>query len=390
MTKQDYEYIVLGLGGFGSGAAYWLARRAGREVLGLEQFELGHARGGSHDHSRIIRLSYNTPEYVRLARHAYAAWATLEGEAGETLIQKTGGLDLFPPHQVSRVGDYVRSMQAAGVPFEQLTPAEVTRRWPQFHLSDDVQGLYQADAGIAAAARCTAAHQRLAREHGATLLERTPITGVRAAHGEMEVAAGPTTYRCRKLVITAGAWANQVLGQLGRQLPLTVTQEQFTYFATPHLADFTPERFPIWIWQSQPDFYGLPVYGEAAVKAAQHIGGREVTADSRTFDPDPAALQRLQDFLQKVLPTALGPILYTKTCLYTLTPDQDFIISTIPGQENCMLAIGAGHGFKFASVFGQILSELAIDGATDKNIAPFKVSRPVLAEKDPPKSFTLY
>lgn len=390
MTKRNYEYIVLGLGGFGSGAAYWLSRRAGADVLGLEQFELGHVRGGSHDHSRIIRLSYNTPEYVRLARHAYAAWGVLEAEAGESLIQKTGGLDLFPPHQASRVEAYVSSMQAAGVPFEQLNPAEVKRRWPQFRLSDEVQSLYQADAGIAAAARCTAAHQRLAREHGATLLERTPITRVRPANGEMEVVAGSTTYRCRKLIITAGAWANRVLAQLGRQLPLTVTQEQFTYFATPHLADFAPDRFPIWIWQSQPDFYGFPVYGEAAVKAAQHIGGREVTADSRSFDPDPVALQRLQDFLQEVLPTALGPILYTKTCLYTLTPDQDFIISTILEQENCMLAIGAGHGFKFASLIGQILSELAIDGATDKNITPFSANRPVLTEKDPPKTFTLY
>src|SRR5262245_47141337 len=143
MMKQDYDYIVLGLGGIGSAAAYWLARRASGDVLGLEQFEIGHVRGASQDHSRIIRLSYHTPIYVELAKHAYQAWATLERDAGESLILRTGGLDFGPRDGAIPLSDYAESMQACGVPFESLDAGEIMRRWPQFQLTDDIHGLYQ-------------------------------------------------------------------------------------------------------------------------------------------------------------------------------------------------------------------------------------------------------
>lgn len=385
--KQEYTYIILGLGGLGSGAAYWLSRRAGDEVLGIEQFELGHVRGGSQDHSRIIRLSYHTPEYVKLAQRAYQTWAELEAEAQEKLILKTGGLDFGPPNGAIPLADYIHSLQTCDVPFESLDAAEIRRRWPQFRLTGDLQGLYQADGGIAPAARCNAAHQRLARQHGARLLYNMPVTSIRAVDGEFEVVAGQTPYRCHKLIITAGAWSNQVLAHFGLQLPLTVTQEQVTYFATPHLADFAPDRFPIWIWMDEPSFYGFPVYGEAGTKIAQDVGGYEVTPETRTFEPDPLALRRVEDFLKQYLPTALGPIIYTKTCLYTLTPDRDFVIDAVPGQPNCLIAIGAGHAFKFASLIGRILSELALDGTTPSNIEPFKIDRPILTVKNPARRF---
>jgi sarcosine oxidase len=385
--KQDYEYIVLGLGGIGSGAAYWLSRRAGREVLGLEQFEIGHVRGGSQDHSRIIRLSYHTPDYVRLAKQAYQAWAALEQEADEKLIVKTGGLDIWPPVSVISPEDYINSMAACDVPFERLDAAEIMRRWPQFRLDDDNFGLYQAESGIAPAAKCNVAHQRMARANRATLIDNVPITAIRPLSGEVEVVAGGVTYRCRKLIMTAGAWSNTALAHFGLKLPLTVTQEQVTYFATPHLAEFSPELFPIWIWMDEPCFYGFPVYGEAGTKAAQDVGGTETTADTRSFEPNPANSQRVEDFLQKYIPTALGPVIYTKTCLYTMPPDRDFVIDAVPGYDNCFMAIGAGHAFKFASVIGKILSELALDGTTASSIEPFSFNRPILHMANPPRSF---
>jgi sarcosine oxidase len=385
--RLDYDYIVLGLGGIGSAAAYWLARRAGADVLGLEQFAIGHARGASHDHSRIIRLSYHTPGYVALARQAYSAWADLERDSGEGLILRTGGLDFGPRDGAIPLQDYAASMRAAGVPFETLDAAEIMRRWPHFHLDDEIHGLYQAESGIAPAARCNAAHIRMARAHGATLREHTPVTALRAAGGEVEVTAGETVYRCRKLIVAADAWTNQALAHVGVRLPLTITQEQVTYFATAHLADFAPERFPIWIWMDDPSFYGFPVYGEAGVKVGQDVGGQEVTPNTRTFEPDMAALERVEQFLRRYIPGALGPIVYTKTCLYTLTPDRDFVIDTLPGQPNILVALGAAHGFKFASLFGKTLGELAIDGATSSDIRAFKIDRPVLLEDDPPKHF---
>jgi sarcosine oxidase len=362
-VKLDYEYIVLGLGGFGSAAAYWLARREGGEVLGIEQFELGHVRGESQDHSRIIRLSYHATHYVEMAKHAYLAWHEIECDAGEQLVLRTGGLDLGARVSAIPLSTYSDSMDAAAVRYERLDAGEIMRRWPQWRLTDEVHGLFQEQAGIAMAARGNAAHIRMAREYGATLLERSPVDSIRHRDGEVEVVAGGQTYRARRLVVTAGAWSNRVLQDLEIGLPLRVTKEQVNYFAAPNPAEFAPDRFPVWIWMDGPCFYGFPVFGEPGPKVGQDAGGQEVTAETRTFDIDEPARQRVIRFLERSLPSALGPILYSKTCLYTLTPDRDFVIDTVPGRPEIAVAIGGGHGFKFASLIGRILSELAIDGS---------------------------
>jgi sarcosine oxidase len=386
-VRRDFEYIVLGLGGLGSAAAWWLSRRAGVDVLGLEQFELGHARGESQDHSRIIRLSYHTPGYVELAKRAYAAWAALAGEAGEELILQTGGLDFAPRGSAIPLEHYSRSMDAAGVGYEYLDAAEIMRRWPQFHLTPEIHGLYQEDAGIAMAARANAAHQRMARECGAMLRDRVPVVGIRAIRGEVDVAVEGRTYRCRRLIIAAGPWSNAALAHFGIELPLEVTQEQVTYFATPHRDAFRPDRFPVWIWMDDPCYYGFPVFGEPGTKAAQDAGGRPVTPDGRSFEPDPVNAARVRAFLARYLPDALGPEICTKTCLYTLTPDRDFVLDAVPGADGVFVAIGAGHAFKFASLVGRTLAELAIDGRTDVNLQPFSIDRPILKEKNPARSY---
>jgi sarcosine oxidase len=385
--KTDFEYIVLGLGGFGSAAAYWLARRAGTEVLGLEQFELGHVRGESQDHSRIIRLSYHTPGYVELAKFAYRAWEELERESGEQIVLRTGGLDVGPRQSAIPLGTYSDSMDAAGVKYERLDAEEIMRRWPQWRLRDDMHGLFQEQSGIAMAARANATHVRMAREHGATLCERSPVEAIRPNRDEIEVGTADATYRCRRLVITAGAWSNRALATVGMELPLRVTKEQVTYFASHQLDEFQPGRFPIWIWMDDPCFYGFPAFGEAGPKAGQDAGGQETTADARTFEPDLDALSRVVRFLERHLPGALGPIIYTRTCLYTLTPDRDFVLDVLPEHPEIAIAIGGGHGFKFASLIGQILSELAIDGHSPRDLASFRIDRPILQMKDPPRNY---
>ncbi len=385
--RTDFDHIVLGLGGLGSAAAYWLSRRAGRDVLGLEQFELGHVRGESQDHSRIIRLSYHTPGYVRLAKRAYESWQQVEEDGQEACVLRTGGLDFGPRRGAIPLDSYMDSMRAEGVPFEHLDAPEIRRRWPQFVVGDEIHGLFQEQSGIAMAARANAAHQRLAREHGATLRDRSPVEGIRAVGGEYEVVAGGKAYRCRKLAIAAGPWSNGALGHLGLALPLEVTQEQVTYFSSPHLAEFEPGRFPVWIWMDDPCYYGFPVFGERATKIAQDAGGKPVTADTRSFEPDPENSAGVVRWAERHLPRALGPVLYTKTCLYTLTPDRDFVIDRVPGHTDVCIAIGAGHAFKFASVIGRILSELSLDGRTPSDLSAFGIERPILKMKDPPKSY---
>jgi sarcosine oxidase len=386
-VRTEYDYIVLGLGGIGAAAAYWLARKKGAGVLGLEQFEIGHVRGGSQDHSRIIRLSYHTPHYVELAKQAYQTWAELEADVGEKLIVKTGGLDFTRPQAQIPISDYTESMDAAGVPYEWLDADEVMHRWPQWRLTDDVSALYQEESGIAPAANCNAAHLRMARAYGATLRDGVGVTAIRDSGDEVEVDAGGVTYRAQRLVIAAGAWTNNLLAHFGQKLPLTVTQEQVVYYDTPHAEKFAPERFPIWIWMDVPCFYGFPVYGEAGPKVSEDVGGEEVTAETRSFEPNPDIQARIDAFVQQYLPEAYGPPITIKTCLYTMPPDRDFVLDTLPGHPNVSLAVGAAQGFKFASLLGKILSELAVDGVSQYDIEPFRANRTILQEQNPEKSF---
>src|SRR5262249_5690114 len=260
--KTSYEYIVVGCGGIGSAAAYWLSREAGGEVLGLEQFALGHDRGESQDHSRIIRLAYHAPAYTALTRHTYAAWAEVEPESGVQLRLKTGGiaLELVGGGEPQFINHYAEAMRAADIAHEQLTAREVMARWSQFELPDGVQALYQADSGLIDARKANATHVILARARGATILDHTPVRSITPVGDSVAVRTDGATFTARRVVVTSGAWTNQVLRDVGIDLPLTVTQEQVTYFQTPHLREFAPDRFPIWIWHGGPRdcFYGFP------------------------------------------------------------------------------------------------------------------------------------
>jgi sarcosine oxidase len=384
---KDFDVIVLGLGGIGSGAAYWLAKR-GVKVLGLEQFDLGHVRGESHDHSRIIRLSYVSPAYVRLAKEAYAAWASVEKDASEQLVFTTGGLDLGPRNGAIRLSGYAEAMRECDVPYELVDAKAIRDRWPAFEVDDTIHGLYQRDGGIVAAEKATAAHQRAASALGAVLRDNAPVTAIEGDGTSVEIEAGGERYRARKLVIAAGPWTARALAAFGTKLPLEVTKEQAMYFKSRDIEKFAFGRFPVWIWMDDPSFYGFPVFGEpGAIKATQDAGGLPVDPDTRTFEEDPAITQRVTSFLQRYLPGACGPPHVIKTCLYTLTPDRDFVIDTVPGHPNVSVAIGAGHAFKFASVIGRILSDLALDGGTRSGIEDFTIGRAILTMDAPPKSY---
>lgn len=381
--QTTYDVIVLGCGGIGSAAAYWLSRSVGSGVLALEQFALGHDRGESQDHSRIVRLAYHAPAYTALTRHTFAAWREAEQESGLQLITQTGGLDLELVDGAPRyLGHYAAAMDAAAIPYEALTAAEVMARWPQFTLPDAVQALYQPDAGLVDARRANAAHVSLARARGATILPDTPVRRITPLPDAVEVHTDAATFRAARLVVTAGPWSRQLLRDVGLDLPLTVTQEQVTYFATPHLREFAPDRFPIWIWHgdARDCFYGFPIYGEVGTKAGQDVGGDVVTADTRTFERNPRADADLRRFLGRHIPRSLGPELSTKTCLYTLTPDRDFVIDNVPGHPQIAVAIGAGHAFKFAGLIGRILSQLALAGRSDYPIDAFRLDRPALTD----------
>ena len=380
--RRAYEVIVVGCGGLGSAAAYWAARRAGADVLALEQFGLGHERGSSQDHSRIIRRSYHDPNYLALAAPAYDLWEQVEAESGVQLVVKTGGLDLerrgtTGPKDLSHCA---ATMAENGIPYEDLDAQELMARFPQFTLPEDARGLYQADSGLVDARKANAVHVALARLHGATVLDNSPVRAIRPLGEAVEVVTDAGTFTAAHLVLTAGAWTNNLLADLGLRWPLTVTQEQITYFATPHIRDFAPDRFPVWIWRAPEEFYGFPVYGEVATKAGQDVGGDEVTAETRTFEPNPRTHDRLVRFLAAHIPRFLGPDLATKTCLYTMPPDRHFVLDAVPGHPNVTVCVDGGHAFKFATLIGRILSQLALDGRTEYPIGAFRADRPALTD----------
>jgi sarcosine oxidase len=373
------EYVVVGLGALGSGVSYHLAK-GGHTVVGLEQFELGHERGASHDTSRILRHSYHTPAYVRLTMAAYDDWATLEADHGDALVSQVGGLDLFPPDAAIPIVDYTDSLSAWGIDFEVLDGHDLQARWPVFAVPDGTVGLYQPRGSIVPAARGVAAMQRAARRFGAELREHAAVTGVRdlGVHG-VEVRVGDEVIRCRRVVVCADAWTNDVLAGLGWSAALTTTLEQVTYFEPRHPERLAPGVMPLWIWMDDPCYYGFPTYGEATVKAAEDCGGAVVTGDTRSFEPDPERLSRLTAFMRATIPES-GPPVRSKTCLYTLTPDRDFLLGPVPGHDSVLVGVGAGHAFKFAPTIGRILCELAVTGTTEADIEAFRLDRHALTD----------
>lgn len=384
---QRYQAIVIGCGGLGVAALYRLSRRLGAGVLGIEQFQLSHERGASQDHSRIIRLAQHQAAYAALAAAAYRAWREVEETSGQRIVTVTGGLVIEDAvhransHTGTRnLEGYADAFDRFGVHYELLKAEEVADRWPQFRFDGGEQALYQQDTGIVDARRGNAVHAALARAHGAEITENTPVRSVKPTAAGVEVRTDEQTYLAERVVVAGGAWTNQVLADCHTQLPLTVTQEQVTYYATSHLKDFSPENFPVFMWHGKHNFYGFPIYGEVATKLGEHMGGPEVTADTRTFDPDPQRQQRYRAFLTRHIPGFAGPEQSTKTCLYTIPPDQNFVLDTLPSDPRVVVAVGAGHAYKFAALIGTILTELALNGTSSYPIDAFTYNRPALTD----------
>ncbi len=363
-------------------------------MLGIEQFGLGHGWGASQDHSRIIRLAQHQSQYAALAPDAYEAFYEIERESGVRVLLKTGGLVIEDsegrdPEKVGtrNVDGYVAAFRQFGFDYEILDPDELMYRWPQFHLKGTERAIYQDDTGIVDARKSSAVHIALARARGAGVLENTPVRAVHPNGEGGEVVTDGRTYHADRVVVASDMWTNEVLRETGFRIPLTITQEQVTYYATPNLEEFSPERFPVFMWHGRDNFYGFPVYGEVATKLGQHMGGHEVTAETRTFDPDPIRQERYRDFLGRHVPGFLGPELYTKTCPYTIPPDQNFVIDTLPDHPQISVVVGAGHAFKFASLIGRILADLAMDGSSAYPIEPFKIMRPAITDRTFEKTF---
>jgi sarcosine oxidase len=369
------EIIVAGLGAMGSAAVWQLARR-GHRVLGFDRFSPPHTLGSTHGRSRIIREAYfEHPCYVPLLRRAYEGWAELERESGRALLRRTGGLMAGPEGGVLFSGAR-RSAIEHGLPHELVTAAEIRRRFPGFTPPDDVVGLLEPRAGMLWPEGCVEAALSLARGHGAELRTDEPITTWQADGEGVVVRSARGTYRARRLILSAGAWMPALLGALGR--PLQVERQLFHWFAPARRPElFGPDRCPVAVWEYAPDriFATQPDVGDG-LKAGIHHEGEATDPEHVRREPtaeDEAAMRRL---VERYMPDAAGTLREARVCLYTNTPDHHFVIDVHPDHPQVIVASPcSGHGFKFASVIGEILADLATGGGSRFDLAPFSLSR---------------
>ncbi len=383
MAEERHRHVVLGCGALGAAATFWLARETGGDVVALEQFELGHERGASEDHSRIIRHAYHSSVYTRLTPHAYAAWEEVEAESGLELVVRCGGLHLVEPGGAGGevLDDYAVALREVGIPFELLDAEEIRRRHPQWRVDEGTVGLYQRDGGILDIGRATAAHLALARARGATVLPHTEVLGIADGADGVEVRTSRGTLLAEHLVVCAGAWTPRLLADaLGVHLPIALTREQVTYFATPHVRDFLPDRFGVWSWHGTDVLYGFPIHGLVAAKAAIDMGGPFVDGPQDDVKPDPDRVARVLAFLERHLPGAAGPPVRSRQCLYDMPPDRDFVLDALPGHPRVHVAIGAGHAAKFAGLLGRLLAERVLTGSTSLPTDAFRLDRPALVD----------
>jgi monomeric sarcosine oxidase len=377
---QHFDVIVIGAGGVGSAAAYYLSK-AGKKVLLLEQFELNHQNGSSYGYSRVIRYTYDNPIYIDLMREAYPLWFALQEEAGESLYVKTGGLDFgFPDTESFRV--LRQSMEAAGLDYEHLDRAEIARRYPQFVLEEGTEGLFHPDSGLLRASRCVLAHVRLAQDRGAVVMDQTPVVTVTPTEQGVEVQTETEVFGCDRIILTAGSWAKGLLAEQGLDLPLKIMPCQLGFYEPRNSADFEPGKFPVFFAHLNGDFgempYGIPHEDSSiGIKITTFYGWDTVEQPSEVdYTPSQEWTERIRTFAQRYIPDAAGPLVSTRRCLYTLTPDKHFVVDQHPSYPQVVIGAGfSGHGFKFTTLMGKMLADLAIDNHTPHNTSLFKVGR---------------
>jgi sarcosine oxidase len=374
--------IIVGGGVMGCATAWRLAK-SGQRVRLLEQFAVGHDRGSSHGPSRMIRLAYAEPEYAELGRGAFRLWDELIAESGQEVLLRTGGIDVGTPDALAMDG-IAHTYESRGLPYERLDRNELRRRYPQLDPPEGTIGLYQTDYGILAADRCVATLAARARALGADIRAEEPALAISPDGGGVAVQTAISLHRAERVILTAGSWMRPLLQSLGIDLPLTVLQEQLAFFRVRDPAAHRPDRLPLVIHRF-PGTTSLgsvfPIYDHEGVKIMLDRIGPAVAPADPDRRIDPLLLERLRDYAKGLLPSVTGEILETTSCRYTMTPDEDFVIDVHPEYRQIVFASPcSGHGFKFAPIIGQMLTDLALTGDTPCPTERFRHDRPALAE----------
>ena len=369
----QYDVVVIGLGATGSAALNQLARR-GLKVLGIERFAPGHDNGSSHGETRIIRLGYfEHPSYVPLLRRTYELWRELEAASARKLMHITGIVEIGPPDGTVAPGTLLAS-RTHSIPHEVLDADAVMRRFPAFRIPGDYMGVVQPDGGFLLPEAAVTAQIELAKTAGAEVRTATTVSAVKQRKSGVRIRFGWRSIDAATAIVCAGPWAKQLVPQL----PVRVTRQVMAWFEPRDAAPFSAGKFPVFLLESRHGVhYGFPPHDGRRVKIAKHHH-RDETVDPDRYDRAITATDesQIRPALADHLPAANGRLIAAKTCLYTVTPDGDFIIDRLPDAPDIIVASPcSGHGFKFAPVIGEILAELATAGSTRHDISRFRLGR---------------
>jgi sarcosine oxidase len=372
--SQKYDTIVVGLGAMGSAALYHLASR-GVKVLGIDRFAPPHIHGSTHGRTRIIREAYyEHPCYVPIVQRAYELWAALEREAGEQLFVQTGGVMIGPPDGLL-FGGALRSAKEHGLAHTILDPAALHARYPGFRVPSGSLALLEPRAGLLFPEKCVEAHLALAQRAGATVRTGVTVTGWDADEG-VHVSTDAGDFRANTLILAAGPWLPALIPELG--IPLEIERQLFHWFEpSSHPEWYDAAHSPISLIEYADDRYfaTFPNVGHG-VKAGIHHEGAVIDIDAARQPATAAEGAAMLALLARYLPQAAGRILDRATCVYTNTPDHDFLLDAHPAHPNVIIASPcSGHGFKFSSAIGEILADLVTRGETSFDLAPFALSR---------------
>ena len=374
---NSYDVIVVGLGAMGSAAAYQLASRGAR-VLGIEAFGRAHELGSSGGLTRIIRLAYfEHPDYVPMLKAAWDLWPHIQEEAGpEQLIQVTGGL-YFGRRGTDILDGAILSARQHGLDHELFDADEANARFPALHLDDDMDALHEPLAGILFPDKCIAAHLTLAERYGAELHFDERVTGWSTDGAGVTVTSSAGSYTADKVVVAAGAWLPELAPDLN--LPLRVERNVLFWFepvAAPET--FEADSLPVWIMELDEEraFYGFPSLPGQGVKVARHHGGTPVDPNHVDREANLRDEAPVRNFLARHMPNANGPRLDSRVCMYTNTPDFNFILDFHPDNDRIVIASPcSGHGFKFSNIIGSIAADLVLEGRTSFEIGFLSIDR---------------
>jgi N-methyl-L-tryptophan oxidase len=374
VNGMTYDVIIIGAGSMGMAAGYFLSK-SGKKTLLLDSFKPPHNKGSHHGETRIIRHAYAEGEqYVPFVLKAQELWNDLERETGRQLFIKTGVLSVGNENS-DFIQNTISSAKNYSLPLEVIDTLEVHNRWSGITLPNDFIGCFEPLSGVLKCEESIKAYQELAELNGATVLTNSRVRELSIQDERVMVRTDEETFYSESLVISAGAWSGNLLSKLDLELPLTPVRKTFAWFnANENI--YNHNSFPAFAFETpQGLYYGFPSIDGSGLKIGRHDGGNKINPDESIIGFGELTEDKgdLVHFLNQYIPD-IHQLKYGKTCMYTLTPDEKFIIDLHPKYSNVAIAAGfSGHGFKFSSAVGQALSNLIISGKNEIDISQFSI-----------------